>query len=188
MARPKDDDKRSAIISAAINVIALQGLGAPTATIAKEAGVSNGTLFNYFNTKGDLLNQIYIELKTEMAANAVAGLSSESDIREQMIHVWSQWLRWAASCPEKRRTLAHLSVSEDITPESRQIVSEVLTDINNFLEEIRKSGPMCDAPLTFVVSIVDALADATIDYMIHDPDNADKHCMVAFEAIWRMLA
>jgi AcrR family transcriptional regulator len=38
-------------MSAAIRVIASEGLGAPTATIAKEAGVSNGSLFTYFETK-----------------------------------------------------------------------------------------------------------------------------------------
>jgi hypothetical protein len=56
MARSKSDDRRSAIMSAAIRVIASQGLGAATATIAKEAGVSNGSLFTYFETKADLLN------------------------------------------------------------------------------------------------------------------------------------
>jgi AcrR family transcriptional regulator len=64
MARPKSDDKRSAIVSAAIRVIAGEGLGAATATIAKEAGVSNGSLFTYFETKADLLNRLYVELKT----------------------------------------------------------------------------------------------------------------------------
>jgi AcrR family transcriptional regulator len=38
-------------MSAAIRVIASEGPGAPTATIAKEAGVSNGSLFTYFETK-----------------------------------------------------------------------------------------------------------------------------------------
>ena len=57
-------------MSAAIRVIASQGLGAPTATIAKEAGISNGSLFTYFETKADLLNHLYVELKTEMAAAA----------------------------------------------------------------------------------------------------------------------
>ena len=33
-----------------------------------------------------------------------------------------------------------------------------------------------------------ALADATINYMIKDPANADKHCIVAFDAFWRMIA
>jgi AcrR family transcriptional regulator len=53
MARPKSEDKRNAIMAAAIRVIAAQGLAAPTATIAKEAGVANGSLFNYFETKAD---------------------------------------------------------------------------------------------------------------------------------------
>jgi AcrR family transcriptional regulator len=61
-------------MSAAIRVIAAQGLGAPTATIAKEAGVSNGSLFTYFETKADLLNQLYVGLKTEMGAAALDGL------------------------------------------------------------------------------------------------------------------
>ena len=57
MARPRSGEKRNAIITAAIKIIAAQGLSAPTAMIAKEAGVSNGTLFTYFGTKADLLNQ-----------------------------------------------------------------------------------------------------------------------------------
>jgi AcrR family transcriptional regulator len=97
---------------------------AATATIAKEAGVSNGSLFTYFETKADLLNQLYIELKAEMAAAALDGLPTESDIRKQVLHMWSHWLRWAMSCPEKRRTLAHLGVSDDITSESRQAAQQ----------------------------------------------------------------
>ncbi|MFX5718343.1 TetR/AcrR family transcriptional regulator, partial [Acinetobacter baumannii] len=41
MARPRSEDKRNAILAAAIRVIITQGLSAPTALIAHEAGVSN---------------------------------------------------------------------------------------------------------------------------------------------------
>lgn len=187
MARPRNDDRRSAIMLAAIRVIASQGLGAPTATIAKEAGISNGSLFTYFETKADLLNQLYVELKAEMAATALEGLPSESDIRMQMLHAWSHWLRWATSYPEKRQALTHLGVSGDITSESRQTASDALAGIGILLERSRENGPMRDAPLGFVFAMVDAMADATIDFMIHDPANADKHCMVAFDALWRMV-
>ena len=188
MARPRSDDRRSAILSAATRVIAAQGLGAPTATIAKEAGVSNGSLFTYFETKADLLNSLYVELKSEMAAAALDGLSTESDLHEQALHMWSHWLSWAISCPEKRRTLAHLYVSDAITPESHQTASDALAGIRQLLERSRENGPMRDAPLGFIVSLMSALADATIDFMIHDPANADKHCMAAFDAFWRMVA
>ena len=188
MARPRSDDKRNAIMSAAIRVIASQGLGAATATIAEEAGVSNGSLFTYFETKADLMNQLYIELKAEMGAAALDRLPTKSDIRKQALHMWSHWLRWATSCPEKRRTLAHLGVSDDITPESRQTGHHKMAGIARLLERSRENGPMCNVPLGFVVALMNALADATIDFMVSDPANADKHSKVAFAALWRMIA
>jgi Bacterial regulatory proteins, tetR family len=48
MARPRSEEKRNAIIDAATRVIVAQGLSAPIAAIAQEAGVSNGLLFVYF--------------------------------------------------------------------------------------------------------------------------------------------
>src|ERR1700743_1975446 len=105
MPRPRSDDKRAAIMSAATRVVAAQGLGAPTATIAREAGVSNGSLFTYFDTKADLFNQLYLELKTEMGAAAVSGLPAGGNAREQLLSMCAGWLRWAIAHPENRRTL-----------------------------------------------------------------------------------
>ncbi len=188
MARPRSDERRSAIMSAAVHVIATDGLGAPTATIAKEAGVSNGSLFTYFETKSELLNQLYIELKTEMAVVALKGLPSNSDVRSQLLHMWRHWLHWAVSCPEKRRALARLSESGDINPPSRLATHQEMLGIAALLERSRKKGPLRNAPLGFVSALMSAMADTTMDFMISDPANADKHCMTAFEGIWRMLA
>jgi len=58
MARPKSDDKKSAILAAATRVIFQQGLSAATALIAKEAGIATGSLFTYFATKSALFNQL----------------------------------------------------------------------------------------------------------------------------------
>jgi AcrR family transcriptional regulator len=69
--RPKSDEKRSVILQETTRVIVMQGLSAPTMVIAKEAGVANGSLFTYFATKTDLFNQLYLELKMEMASGAM---------------------------------------------------------------------------------------------------------------------
>lgn len=188
MARPRSDERRSAIMAAATRVIAAQGLGAATATIAKEAGVSNGSLFTYFATKADLLSQLYVELKSEMAAVALQGLPTEGDVRSQMLHLWRNWLRWAASRPEKRRALAHLGVSDDIAPESREAAHQAMASVAALLERSRKNGPLRSAPLAFVSALMSAMADTTMDFMIADPANADAHCLIAFEAFWRTLA
>ena len=188
MPRPRSDDKRAAIMSAATRVIASQGLGAATATIAKEAGVSNGSLFTYFDTKADVLNQLYLELKTEMGAAALGGLPAGGDAREQLLHMCTRWLHWAAAHPEKRRALAQLDVSDEITAPTHQAASQAMTGIAGVLERSRENGPLRDAPLAFVVAMANAVADTTIDFMIGDPDNADTYARTGFDALWRMIA
>jgi AcrR family transcriptional regulator len=187
MARPRSDDKRDAIMSAAIRVIASEGLSAATATIAREAGVSNGSLFTYFETKTDLLNRLYVEIKAEMAGASLDGLPAKADIRKQTHHAWTHWLDWATTYPDKRRTLALLDVSDDITAESRQIGHQTMAGIAKLLERSRENGPMRDVPLAFVVALMNATADTTIGFMIRDPKNTKKHSKVGFEALWRML-
>jgi AcrR family transcriptional regulator len=188
MARPKSEDKRNAILAAATRVIATQGLGAPTAVIAKEAGVSNGSLFVYFETKAELLNQLYIELKTDMAASALNGLPVEKSHRDQLAYMWSGWLQWAITGAEKRRALAQLTVSDEVTETSREIGNRSISGVAGIIESCRQNGPMSEAPLGLVVSLMNAVAEATVDFIHRDPGNAELHNSMSFEAMWRMIA
>lgn len=188
MSRPRSQERRSAIISAATRVIAAHGLGAPTATIAKEAGVSNGSLFVYFETKSKLLNELYLELKADMGTAALDRLPSDADIRNQLHLVWTNWLRWATSFPEKRRALAQLSVSEDLTAETHQLSANGMAGLAEILQRARADGPMADEPLGFVLQLVTALAESTIDAVLREPANLDSHSRAGFEAMWRVLA
>ena len=155
--------------------------------IAKEAGVANGSLFTYFKTKTDLFNQLYLELKTEMATAAMKDLPEGADLREQLFRVWRNWTTWAVSCPEKRRALAQLSVSDEITPKTRT-ADKTMARIGELLERSRAQGPMSKAPMGFVVTLMSSVAEATMDFMTQDPKNAKKHCKTGFDALWRMLA
>jgi AcrR family transcriptional regulator len=81
-------------MEAAIRVIAVRGLSAPTMKIAEEARVANGSLFTYFATKADLFNQLYLELKAGMASASLDGLPAGADLRKRMFNVWSNWMEW----------------------------------------------------------------------------------------------
>jgi AcrR family transcriptional regulator len=188
IARPKSEDKRNAIIEAATRVIVTQGLSAPTATIAQEAGVSNGSLFTYFETKADLFNQLYLELKTGMAAAALEGFPAEGDLRKQVFHVWSNWMDWATSNPEKRRALAQLAVSGEISPATRAAAQKTLASLADLMEQVRDHGSLRTTSKGFAAAIMNSLAETTMDFMIHDPANARKHCKAGFEIFWRAIS
>jgi AcrR family transcriptional regulator len=187
MARPKSEDKRNALMAAATHVIAAQGLSAPTAVIAREAGVSNGSLFTYFDTKADLFNNLYLQLKSGMATASLAGLPVDAPLREQFCQMWSNWMRWATSNPERRRALTLLDVSDEITQEARAESHQAMGEVAGMLEEARSKGPMRDAPMEFVVAMMNSLAEATMDFTINDPANADAHRRVGFDALWRIV-
>lgn len=175
-------------MAAATRVIVTHGLSAPTAMIAQEAGVANGSLFTYFETKTDLFNQLYLELKTGMASAAMDGFPARGGLREQLFHVWSNWMDWAVSNPEKRRALAQLGVSDEVTPASRDAGHKTMAGIVELMERSRANGPLRAAPLRFVAGIMNSLAETTMDFMIQDPRHAKKHCKVGFEALWRVVA
>jgi AcrR family transcriptional regulator len=187
MPRPRSDKKRSAILEAATRVIVTQGLSAPTAGIAKRARVANGSLFTYFETKKDLFNALYLELKDEMASAAMKGLPGDADVRKQFFHVWKNWTNWAIAYPEKRRALAQLGVSDEITPETRATAHKMMTGVAELLERGRANGSMSKAPRAFVATIMNSVAEATMDFMTQDSAHAMKHCREGFDAMWRMI-
>ncbi len=188
MPRPRSDEKRTALLEAATRIIVTHGLSAPTAGIAKEAGIPNGSLFTYFETKTELLNQLYLELKGEMAATALKGLPARAEPRERMFHTWRNWTNWAVTFPEKRQVLAQLSVSGEITAESRAAGRKMMADLAELADQSRATGAMRNAPLGFVLSIMNSVAEATMDCMTQDAANAKKRCKEGFDAVWRMVA
>jgi AcrR family transcriptional regulator len=188
MPRPRSDDKRNRILDAATRVIVTQGLSAPTMRIAKEAGIANGSLFTYFETKSELFNQLYLELKQEMASVAIKNFPAEAELREQFFHIWRNWGNWAVRFPEKRKALAQLTVSDEITPETRIAGHKMMAAIGALLERIRIAGPMRRVSMSFVAALMNSVADATMDQMIQDPAHAKSHCKNGVEALWRMLA
>ena len=188
MPRPRSDEKRSALLDAATRIIVTQGLSAPTAEIAREAGVANGSFFTYFETKTELFNQLYLELKGEMACAAMKDVASGTELQDQVFRVWRNWMEWAVAYPDKRRVLAQLDVSDAILPEIRLAGHKTMAGLAELLERSRANGPMQKVPKQFVFSIMNSVAEATMDFMTRDAANARKHCKEGFEALWRMIA
>ena len=188
MARERNPAHRTALLEAATRVFAAEGLGASTASIAREAGVSNGTLFVYFETKTALVNELYVALKGGMGRAATEALVVGASPRDQLRSMWDRWIAWAVDDPGRRRALAHLGVAEDLSDASRHAVHAAYAGVAEILEQVASDGPLRDASLRFVSSLMSAIADATIDDLIANPDPSGARSGLAFEAMWRALA
>jgi AcrR family transcriptional regulator len=169
-----------------MELVAEQGLGAATAEIAKRAGVPNGSVFTYFDTKTALFNALYLELKAELT-DTVSAVPAQDDTRTQLHHLWVSWTHWGASNPAKRRVLAQLSVSDQITELSRKAAYAAARPSLALIQRTSANGALRDAPLQYVGALVETLVATTTDFMIGDPARADEICEFGFEAVWRAL-
>src|SRR5580692_7213672 len=133
MARPRSEGKRNAILDAAAEVVAELGIGAPTARIAKDAGVAEGTLFTYFATKDELLNQLYLVLKLDLRDTMMKGYPTGKSLLDRCRHVWICYVGWGAAHPQKRKALGQLTVSDRITEMNKKLGSEAFGEINEML-------------------------------------------------------
>jgi AcrR family transcriptional regulator len=98
--RKKEGNKKESIFEATLRLITERGFHAtPTSLIAKEAGIATGTLYLYFDSKNDLLNQLYFEVKKHLAEGLTEGLSSDVTVQEGLELVWRNMLNHHLSYP-----------------------------------------------------------------------------------------
>jgi AcrR family transcriptional regulator len=188
MARPRSEDKRQSILAAATQVFAQDGPAAPTARIAKAAGVAEGSLFTYFASKDELVNQLYLELKAELRAAMLAGYDPAASLRERAGYIWRTYVDWGVTWPQKRKVMQQLMVSERLTAETRAAGSAGFEDFNQLFDQGRADGLLREQPPLFTPAIFGALAETSIDFMIRLPEQAAAYREAGFEAFWHAVA
>ncbi|HEY3415581.1 MAG TPA: TetR/AcrR family transcriptional regulator [Armatimonadota bacterium] len=184
MPRLKSHDKRNKILSAAIRVFAEHGLAAPTSAISQTAGVAEGTLFTYFETKDDLLNALYREIKLELAGVMMSDFARKKDVRSKLRHIWDAYVNWGVAQPDRRRLLAYLKVSDKLTEETKAVGYAPFAEIQVMAREAIAQKLLRDLPLEFITAAMEALAQTTMELMAAHPSKAGKYRAFGFEMLW----
>ena len=188
MARPLSEEKRSAILGAATEVVAALGVCAPTAKIAKDAGVAEGTLFTYFPSKDELLNRLYLELKMDLRDAMMTGYPAGKSLIDRSRHVWDRYIGWGSAHPLKRRAVRQLAVSDRITEECKKLVGDEFGEFNDMMRECAAGGAMRHQPPAFATAIMSAIADTTMDFIAREPAQAKRYTKAGFDAFWKAVA
>ena len=188
MARPRSEDKKQALLDAATDAVALQGIAASTALIARNAGVAEGTLFRYFPTKDDLLNALYLHLKTLLCEALQAGLKDMSTPKTIARDVWNSYISWGLKNTLAQRAVRRMSVSEKITPETRQRVNELFPELYKLCQRAMRQELMTIEFEDFGDALFLALAETTIEFALRHPTRSQELIALGFESMWRALA
>lgn len=72
----------------------------PMSAIAKAAGTGMGTIYNYFATKEDLINAIYLYVKQSEIALVMKSLDPESSLKAQFLSFYTAFIHFYLKYPE----------------------------------------------------------------------------------------
>ena len=117
-------DKRSAILAAALRLIARSGLhNTPIAAIAREAGVAAGTLYLYFPSKEAMVNALYLELIRDRDRTFLGELATADDLAaapaDSMWRIWHALARWHLDHPDASNLIHQCRASGILTDDTR---------------------------------------------------------------------
>ena len=183
MARPKSDDKRQAILDAALKIFAARGIaGAPTSAISREAGVAEGTLFTYFKTKDDLLNALYQELRMEFSRH-LNNFPYDKDARTRLHYIWHKFLQLGAAHPEQLKVLAQLRTSGKLL-RSNETPSFAVIEIMKCLSEATEASALASLPAEYMVLMIRAQLEVTVEFINAIPGNAAACGESGFQMLW----
>ncbi len=188
MARVKSEEKRAILVNAATKVFASKGLSASTASISAEAGLAEGTLFIYFKGKDDLINSLYVELKTELSTAMLAGFPESGDIREQVQHVWNNYVDWGGQNRDRLETMHKIKVWEGLNPEVADQLAARFAQLYQLTENAIKQGVFNDTPFMFLIAMLSAQAETTMNFIRQFPGESEEYKKRGFEVFWNGFA
>lgn len=181
MSRPQQH-RPDAILAAAATLFVSDGVNVSTARIAQAAGVSNGTLFNYFPTKQALIDALYISIKRDLS-NAVGDLDHDDPVEHRMHLTWDRWIGWLRGNSE-----AHIVVKllHDAGLASEQAQAEAMSALAGplrVLDDAASSGRLVDLPIGYLGALVQHHLDQAVASGLDD-----RQSDIAFHALWNAIA
>jgi len=180
-------DKRTALLQAALTLFTRHGFhGTPTSKIAKEAGVATGTLFHYFGTKEELINQLYLAIKQDLGQGLAAGVTEELTLRGKIRRIWFNFIAWSLDEPKKLFFFNQFSSSPSISNLTKEEALLQLRFLSNIFEEGQRQEILKPMPAELLADICTGMAQVTSMHFIKHPErfHDTDYREMAFAAYW----
>jgi AcrR family transcriptional regulator len=187
LARPRSGDKQKAILEAALQICAERGIGAaPTSAISKAAGIAEGSLFTYFKTKDDLLDELYATLRREFSRH-LPDFPHGEDTRTRLKYIWDKFLKLGAEHPEQLKVLAQLRASGKLFKEN-ETPNFALVELMRAASEAAEGAEPGKLPPEYLVLMVRAQAEITVEFIHAHPEDAEVCRELGFNMVWNGLS
>jgi AcrR family transcriptional regulator len=181
-------DKKIQIINAALQLFVEKDVqSTPMSAIAKAANTGMGTIYNYFPSKEDLINEIYIHIKSEQV-KAMAVDFQEESIKKQFDHYYKTTIIYLINNPLHFSFRDQFHNSPIISTSVRKATRKSIEPVVEFLIKGQQQGIVKSINIDEMLHFLNGGLSGFVRWAITekkgvDPELIDNQLKIAWDAI-----
>lgn len=178
-------NKRDDILKAALKLFVEQGEQSTSMKwIAEEAECGIGTMYNYFKSKEELINVLYLEIKTKLFTYILEAHDTSSSVKQQFVSAWLRSVDYSILNPLQTRFLQVYSHSPKISDEVTEEVGKLIYPLMEIYEKGIREGIIKDQNTLQLVIFTNGAISSSVSYNPNITNQCKKDLvLMAWDAI-----
>ncbi len=158
-------NKKEQILKASLKLfVELGEQGTSMKLVAERANCGMGTVYNYFLSKDELISNIYIQIKTQMADYILKDWNEKMPIKEQFAQTVIRLIEYGEQNPEEYKFLDIFCHSNKVCLQVREKVALLFQTIFNIYETGKSQGIIKDIATEYLMAFVNgAIVASTVN-------------------------
>jgi AcrR family transcriptional regulator len=187
MVRELNAEKRERYLNAALKLFTTNGVqNTSTAEIAREAGTASGTLFLYFPTKVQLINELILMISKQVSDHINNLLDPSLSVRDTFSMIWDGSIRWFLQNKDAFQYSQQVRDSGFISAETTMESGKYFSFFYETIQRGLAAGSLKPYPIDLIGGFLyqDIIAVMNHIRLQSDPGNVDEAVQQGFELFW----
>lgn len=180
-------DKRAKILDTAFRLISEMGFhGMSMGKLSKVSGVAIGTIYHHFSGKEEMLNLLYLELKSQITQAILDRVDEELPVKEQLWNMWSAIVEYYLENKEAFYFMEQFNNSPYLTQRTLEEREKMVKRKNHIIGNAIASGLVRALPEPLLFSLYYGPLSVLVKEHHAGAISLDQEMSrEAFEACWR---
>jgi AcrR family transcriptional regulator len=181
--------KKAAALKATLELISELGFqGTSISKIAEKANIGVGTIYRYFANKEDLINALYIDIKTNSSRVILGNYSKELSTSESLKHVINSTVHYFIKNPIELSLMEQYENSPLITATTHEEVTHLIEPLMDLFRCAVAENLLKELPFEILVTLFSGAVISLAKLYITGKVKIDEKMLnISINAIWDML-
>jgi AcrR family transcriptional regulator len=184
-------NKQEQIQATALRLFVADGFhGTPTAKIAAEAGVANGTLFYHYKTKDELVVDLYNKIRSENAGNIQAIINRDDFVSTKFRNIFVHSVNWALANRDKFYYVQQFNFSPHLAQVPAETLEQHSIGYAGFIAEGIRKKLLKQQPVSLIIAMFNGHVQGIYQYLVSaNFDEAEKNRIInaGYDMLWDMM-